>query len=323
MIALLRPTRSLEVLSFALLAVLVLVRLAQAQVQQVVLQKRSPGVAGSHDREVRRGVDPTNPNSAIDQVKTQSMRITIVDAATEKPIIGAEILAPYSGSKGGQQPQRLADENGRFVLQIPLPSEDQWSRSAHFSVTAQHPDFAPRAVAWTASGGDVFAGLPPEVVIKLQPGISIGGKVVDARGAPIGGVKVLLNGSGYRGYTIGGSEQRFHEYPEIIRLDSADPAAVTGNQGRWTFDRFPADLAWINLTLIRPDESRAQFTTAAETPGINRYPTVNLSDLIAKTATLPMPDGLTVRGFVADENGRPLAGVKVSEGYGHGNIVRV
>lgn len=273
-------------------------------------------------REVRIAADPV-PELSLAGTEARALNLTVLDAATGRPLSGADVLAPYIGVFNQPQARRLTDDQGRYTLRFVIPPAAGRREISSFSVSARHPDFAQRAIMWTSSAGDVYAGLPADVTLRLERGVTIGGRVQDEQGAVVAGVRVLLSGSGYDGFSLGADERRTHEYAEVWESDPASPAAVTDASGRWTYARFPAELERLELTLVRPDGSQSTFTTASEENGINHLPPASLAELRATNAILVLPEGLTVRGIVLDEAGQPLAGATVREGYGHGNVVRV
>ena len=272
-------------------------------------------------QEVCVGADPV-PELPVAGAEARALILTVLDAATSKPLSGAEVLAPYIGTFNQPQRRRLTDDQGRYTLRFVIPPVAARRQINSFNVSARHPDFAQRAVMWTSSAGDVHAGLPADVTLRLERGVTIGGRVEDGHGAAVAGVGILLSGSGYSGFSMGADERRTHEYAEVTESDPASPAAVTDPSGRWTYTRVPADLERLELTLARPDGPRSTFSTAAAEHSITQFPLIPLADLRATNAVLVLPEGLTVRGIVVDEAGQPLAGATVREGYGHGNIVR-
>ena len=328
MIASFVPGRKWPLLAVLLLATLGVICLTDAQAPRT---KSAQGAAktfpvddptkkASEPREVRRGTDPL-PTANGTNVPAQALTLIVEEAETGKPIAGAEIFAPV-GDWRKPQPERLTDAQGRYIVQVPLPPAEARRRMSNLNISVRHRDHAAHAVAWTSSGGDVYAILPAEVTVKLAKGIPIGGVVQDEAAKPLAGVKVLLDGSAYRGFTMGTSEQRNHDYAELHLIDTAHPAAVTDAEGRWTFAHFPSELDTVEVTLVRPDESRQSFSTT-ENQSLNARPLVAMRSLKEQTAVLSMRSGLTVRGQVVDEHGRPVAGALVKEGYGHGNIQRV
>lgn len=334
LIASFTPGKRAGLISIAAAAVLALVCLTDAQVsgqrQQVTKTPANPAATNSTSAtllsdkstnappETRIGADP-EPADATNGVRNLALSVLGADG---KPLRDAEISAPYVGAWDEPHPKRLTDTEGKYLLRIPLLPQQYRSAFTHFSVSASHPDYATRTVAWTSSGGDVHAAIPPTATIKLLKGTTVGGIVRDSQSSPLVGVKVLFQGSGYHGFTMGGNQQQSHEYPEIW-MDKNNPAAITDSSGRWSFPKFPPDLQTVEIIFIRPDGSIAKFSTAPGVDNINHFTPVSLDDLLARKAEFTLPDGLTVRGLVVDETGKPLPGVLIKEGYGHGNIERV
>src|SRR6185436_14443991 len=132
----------------------------------------------------------------------------------------------------------------------------------------------------TSSGGDVFAEMPDEVTLQLPRGIAVGGTVQDERGRPVQGARILLTGSGYRGFTMNTTERLKHEYSDLHKLDVTSPAATTDARGRWTFRHFPAELDRLELTVVRPDDARETYSTQDD--GLNLRPGIAVADLKAQ-----------------------------------------
>ncbi len=324
-----RPGKRWGLFSAALLALLGLICLTDAQAPKRTGEKTA--IKGPADtisltktndtRELRRGADPL-PTANGTNIPAHALRITVVDAETGKPVPEAELFAPNVDRWDKPKPRRFADGQGQYLLQAPFPPDKVRRDMSLFTISAKHPDYARRAVGWTASGGDVYAALPKEATIKLEKGIAIGGVVRDERGTPLPGVRVLLSASGYRGFTIGTGERKSHEYSEVWETDEQNPASISDSAGHWSFAHFPSDLASLEITILRSDGSRETFSTPEENR-LNSYPIVSIAALREQNAVFALKDGVTVRGVVVDEAGRPLPGVKIKEGYGHGNIVRV
>lgn len=325
MIADFRPGKRWGGLALALLVGLAVIGLTDAQTAKPVKSVAAVNNSASTnqpagDVELRVGTDP-QPDLTDPTLEVRVLTVTVLDP-DGKPLPGAEVYTPYFGGWNKPRPKRVTDAEGKFILRFPLPPKDQRRQMSNFNVAAGHGNFTQRATMWTSSGGDVYAGLPEAVTIKLERGTSIGGVVRDERGVPLAGVRVLLSGSSYKGFTMGNTERRTHEYSEIWQGDAQSPAATTDASGRWRFDRFPSDLQGVEVTFVRPDDSREVFSTANDN-GLNHRPAISLAELQARTAVVQLRDGVTVRGIVVDETGQPLTNVTLAEGYGHGNIVRV
>jgi len=336
MIANFKPGRRYGLLSAALLAVLAAVSLTDAQTAKPPVASASAAMVANtraDEREVRVGADPA-PEMAPTNAELRTLTVTVLDAATDRPIAGAEVFAPYIGEGKRTQFQRLTDDQGKFILRYAMPPKEAGVRRSGVSLSAKSASHAQRSVSWSSSDMNVDAGLPAEVTLKLAPGIPIGGVVQDERGKPLPGVRVLLSGSNLRGRSTmqfgpdgrvslpNGSEVKPEEHAEVSGYDKRHPAAVTDAQGRWIFAQAPAYLAQWQVTFIRPDDAQESFTTSNDIYAPSQ-PLISLDDLKTQTAVTQLRDGVTVRGICVDEAGRPLSGVTVKEGYGHINIVRV
>lgn len=330
MIASFRPNKRWRFASAVLLAVLGLVCLTDAQAPnasgQTAARKTDTNQADTKGSsttnalpEVRVGADPA-PTLFGTNIPAKTIRITVLDEQG-RPLAGADIEAPYLGGWQTSKLRRLTDQQGRFVLKVPLPPKRVVSRMSNFSVSAEHEGFARRSLMWTSSAGNVYAGLPEKATLRLEKGVPIGGRVEDGRGTPLKGVRVLLRASGYRGFTMGNSERRTHQYSEVWLTDKSHPAATTDASGRWSFEHFPSDLTSTELRFVRPDGSQEVFATE-EGNALEHRPILSFAGLRAQTAVARLEDGVTVRGIVVNESGRPLPGVTVEGGYGYANKVR-
>jgi len=320
MIAGFRPGKRAGLISAALAIALGIVCLTDAQVPRPA--KAVPSVGGKTNKAPVSLDAGSSGESNGTNVEMRQLTITVLNPEG-KPLPGAKIEAPYVGRFDQPRPLRLTDDQGRYTLEIPVPPAEHRSRMTTFSIRASHQDYAPRALGWTSSGGDVYAALPNEATVKLQKGIPVGGTVLNGRKEPLAGVRVVLTGSGYQGFTMGTGQQKAHEYPELHHHTVAAPTATTDQYGRWAFTNFPPDLSVVEISLIRPDDSVARFSTSPGHNNVNRYEPASLTDLLAGKAEFLLPDGVTVRGIVVDETGKPIAGTVVKEGYGHGNVQRV
>ena len=335
MIASFRPQRGRGLLSLLALTAVGLACLTDAQVAKPKSEETpSPALASEKDnavREVRIGADPALATDGTN-APTQSLTVTALDKTSGKPVAGAEVLFATSPFWRSDQtitePRRLTDERGQYTLRIPLPSSDHRPLPGGFYITVRHSDYASRCATWRRSvsyGSDgrplqpeisIFSKLPKEVSMRLDPGISIGGAVVDERGKPLAGVRVLVSRYEYVDF----NRHSFFYSPEVTPQDKAKPAAVTDSRGRWTFSHFPSDLEPVQITFVRPDESSESFATVE---GIGNHRTlVSFDKLADRTALFRLGNGVTVRGRVVDEKGKPLGGVLVKDGYGSGRVYR-
>src|SRR5262249_8487800 len=87
-------------------------------------------------------------------------------------------------------------------------------------------------------------------------------------------------------------------------------------------EHFPSDLENVAVLLERPDHSQETFV-AADRGAVNQQEKVTVAELRNQKAVLKLSEGTTVQGIATDEQGNPVAGVTVKEGYSHGELVTV
>ncbi len=145
------------------------------------------GARAARAAEVERfGVGPW-PELAVTLGPAAVVEGRVIDAATRAPIAFAHVwLTPDEG------PTRtaVAGADGAFVLEGVLPGP--WSVDA----------VAPGYLAPVAEGLQVAAGQTLAVDVPMAPGGVVVGRVVDARGEPVVGARVELEGEGKDGRTV-------------------------------------------------------------------------------------------------------------------------
>jgi len=332
MIADFRPRPRWGLLSLLLVAGLGLACLTDAQVSKTQPSKAAgktiaPASLGEKTnavREVRLGADP--PLIIGGTNAARSLVVTVLDKLSGKPVAGAEMIDVIAETslvferQKEPEPTRLTDERGQFAFQIPLsPFENRNERPSQIHFTVRHPNYALRSAKWWSSIShdtaghstadvDILQKLPKKITIRLDQGIVIGGTVLDERGKRLTGVRVLVFNQ------FAHPQGQMPDYPIVEFSDKTKPAAITDSQGRWTLAHFPSDLEVVEITLVRPDGSSENFATAKGLPrrSMTFVPFVELAD---QAAVFKLNPGVTVRGRVVDEKGRPLSNVQVKDGY--------
>lgn len=307
MIASFSPGRRWGSWALGLLLLLAVVGLTDAQVPKSTAALGNP----PETREVRVGMDP--PLSESEATNATLLSIQVLDPDGQ-PLPGTELELHPVGLGTEQPPLRLTDEKGRFLAQFgPIP-ENLRKRFKYYSVQVRHAKFAPRLLTWMAPSGNAIGQLGSELTIQLQRGIVVGGRVQDQRGQPLAGVEVLIKASRYRRPVSTEESPSSEKYSDMGFSSTPSPVAITDTQGRWTFDRFPPELAQVSIVFKRPDGSQEEFATYNPIPFSD--PEVSMAELKERTLITSMKDGFLVRGLVLDERGQPIPNAIVREGFG-------
>lgn len=242
----------------------------------------------------------------------ETVDITVLDAETGAPVQGARIISGFSESRvfDTKPPMEETDSNG--VVKLPRNGLVSYSKS--FGVFAV--DHEPKAVTWTwgySSNGKrpQFPEVPKQYTVKLERGVEIGGVVRDESGQPVPNVRVEIKGSA-RPRKDDPNDLTPVEVPFYNTLFGESP--VTDAEGRWVCSHFPKNIPFLEFSMVRPDNSCARFHTQqaagfAATGG----ELVKMADLQNRTAQFVMKKGVEVRGTVVDAEGKPLAGITLTE----------
>jgi hypothetical protein len=235
-------------------------------------------------------------NLAYDRPLADSLRrsivdITVVDAATKTPVVGAEVFVlSYIDFK-----YRVisTDQKGQLRVVYPHPGRPS------LNIEVRKDGYVPQRSSWYP--GSRKEGSPRRVTIGLRRGIPIGGLVTDEEGQPIEGVTVVAtvdeHGPGERltddlGYEI------FYEVP--LR---------TGPDGRWQTRSLPATASKVSLQLIHPDYVSGNTRTLGG-PGLRRPTIAALRD---RTDRQVMTRGVRLGGRVVDAAGKPIPNARIVE----------
>lgn len=145
-------------------------------------------------------------------------------------------------------------------------------------------------------GLHVFAGRDHDIgELKLLPGTRIRGRLVDASGRPIGGVKINVRDFRHiLGHTITSNET---DYSLTGRAD-----------GRFVTPPLPSGR--VDLRFVSPGKVRTFLLRWAE-PGTEQ---LDLGDVA-------LADEVPIRGVVLDQDGKPAPGVEVIVEYDYDNAV--
>lgn len=260
--------------------------------------------------------DAVTPKQADSPLKTAEpadvLAITVLDAATGKPVKGAHIINGYSAFMNFQTkpPMLETDENGVVLA----PRKSVLSSAKGFAVL--HPEYEPKAVTWvwgypSTQTPPKFPEIPNEYTIKLDRGVEIGGIVLDEAGKPISNVRVEI-----KGMTMpqeeNPSDPAALEYPFYNTF--FDECPITDAEGRWHCSHFSKQIERVELSLVRPDNSCVRFhTEKAAAFASSGGDLIKMDDLLSNQLELMMKNGVDVLGTVVDSAGKPLAGITLTE----------
>ncbi|MCX5770906.1 MAG: carboxypeptidase regulatory-like domain-containing protein [Candidatus Hydrogenedentes bacterium] len=127
-----------------------------------------------------------------------------------------------------------------------------------------------------------------ELLIELEPAVTIGGIVRNEEGEPVKGVTVALPMPGRRSRMKGGHPPH---------------TETTGEDGAWQCIHAPADASTLPVTLHHPDYADTTYAAGS----------LVSKNLRNETQSLVIRRGLDVCGNVVDENEQPIEGAIVTE----------
>ena len=181
---------------------------------------------------------------------------------------------------------------GRFLITTPA---EKWT-DLHLHLSSDKHVF--REIHWTP------ANLPDHFLFLLDPGIEIGGKVIDYEGNLLKGAKV-----GIRFFQI-------DEEKEAISMVD-DPFVhweATHKDGVWSCSHIPADSTRLEMMVQYPNLAPARYFSSIRDSGFHVDQVAEFDELKRKRVVFILKTGVKVEGLVIDPDGMPLAGVKVTGG---------
>lgn len=210
-----------------------------------------------------------------------TITIQVTDKATGDPIEQADVSAGQARTK--------TDDYGQCSLTVP------GGRANWFSINVTKPGYVSMGVQWR----NLKAGqkLPEQLNFAMEPGTSVGGKVVDETGKPVSGATVHLES--FSGQAEDG---------KVIAHLRADPK--TDSQGMWSTNTAPSgDLKNVDYLINAPGYYDS-----------NTYRNIeNVSQLRDRSLVLTVKHAASIGGTVFDPTGKPVEGANVTggrEGWG-------
>jgi hypothetical protein len=272
-----------------------------------------------------------------------TLKITVVDAITSKPIPGAMVYAPcgilFPAKDAGEIPRWTTDSSGVALIHLGDVPQDPELRMKSFSLLVHCPPYAPIGMSWGPSKPDITADarlqMPKEATAHLERGIKIGGTVKDEHGAPMPQATL----TDFRP-DMDPSASKECDWVEYLFCGSSSnsPVAITDKAGRWEMIGSSRCLENIIIECKRPKVENQYFSSQPGhlfhglLPILGSFPEaarnldaytlfndetkpIRYVDLLESRAELTLKSEFAVQGTVVDPEGKPLPGVRVKGGY--------
>ncbi len=214
------------------------------------------------------------------------VEITVVDDNHE-PMKDVLLKVRLNGDKKEFQ----TDANGKVVVDTkPYENVDRgW-----FVFTAYAKDRVTTQWSWLLNKEQPVV-IPATFTIRLEPGFTIGGAVVDEQGQPVSGAKVVPSYDQL--YRAGNMyENQNHAIPIWDGI-------LTDDEGRWAAEGYSKTNGDIRIAVTHDD-----FLPQKEDRDTGAY---LMSDILAGKVKTVLKRGFPVRGTIRDEQGNPIPGIKV------------
>jgi RNA polymerase sigma factor (sigma-70 family) len=258
------------------------------------------GLAAQESREAnsQSASQPAAPGAGLDksdEMKPDNLpipepsvfRLSLVAAQDARPVVDGEVALSLDSASGSETRTLRPDANGTVSFEMP-------SNIVGLRLVTQIEGFADKRLAWRQDRGET---IPRSYVLKLTPGVKLGGCVVDGQGQPLSGADV----------TTGLEEPPNSPRPEAY---VAGFRVKTDENGRWQACRVAPELVR-DLVL---------FVGHADLPGtwlhVGTEPDAE-EQLRAGTYTFHMAAVTNVSGLVVDPEGNPVSGASVRVGGLH------
>ena len=236
--------------------------------------------------------------SAVPQSKPGTMRVKILDPEG-KPLAGAEVRASIWTDEKDFKSRQDYKTGADGIAEVRLPRTYRIVRIG----TGKSP-FVGMFSRWEKNELAAGKRLPAEYTVRLEAGVSAGGRIVDEKGEPIAGAKVEVMSEG--GSPDNGDARTGYD----IWLATGEDAAATDQDGRWRIDGVPNDKGTkLRLRAFHPD-----YVSDSHWGQSQDDSEVTTEMLLNETAVLTLRRGVVVEGRVTDPDGKPVAGAVVGRG---------
>lgn len=214
-----------------------------------------------------------------DNWQTGILGLKVMDAVTGEPVRGAAL--EFRGQLGKLLPKDAkTNQFGRFEAKHYLPEVE------YADIRVRKAPYASVDLRWNNGP------LPLQYELKMKKAVTVGGTVRTTDGAPVNGASIDI------------SMYIQNNTHETYLVD--DKGLTTDQDGKWRIDGFP------------PDIDPESFGIKVEHPDyvmVERYSiSPSVESLTQQSFVIEMRQGLSVRGHVLDEAGRPIEGAVIMTG---------
>lgn len=216
---------------------------------------------------------PTDEESS--RTRPETLKIQVLRRDTNEPVADAKIQVQMWGKQTDARPVLTTDADGYATFHYP-----DGTSSVQLWATVHAAGLVPYFVSW----GRAVApkALPTEKVIHLDTGKSIGGTVVNLDGHPVSGAKISI--------TVPATDSPYQIHYLLLDVSTDD-------DGRWSFDGAPLNLAGISVYIQHPHYIKTGIPVQDRTDG--RY---------------ELDPGLSMTGRVIDNEGQPVPNAQITVG---------
>ena len=220
---------------------------------------------------------------------TNQLALEIVTADSGKPVpnVGLE----YWRQDGPQHRHYGSLQSTRFgVCRVPVAR----NTATALQIVSHVDGFAETCLDWRTERGE---GIPQQYTLRLARSTPIGGRVVDADGAPVAGAEVV-----FQNQWDPASEARpqSDNFRGLFRV-----TAVTDAEGRWQIDRIakgtiPTIFGWAD----HPEHAGSPLIYVKRDREVEKQ-------LLAGAYVFHLSRTVAVSGLVVDPDGQPVSGASV------------
>jgi protocatechuate 3,4-dioxygenase beta subunit len=302
------PLRRRNALAFGAVAILIAVLLGVLQI--ALAAPPAKPAATTPETKTDSAPKPESPSETsskeTSEPNPQSMRVRVLDPENN-PAADADVHASVWTNEKGFRHNRDYKTDAKGVAVVELPTTRDivrlWVGKKPFVTMFSH---------WEQNELASGTPLPSEYTVRLERGVTAGGRIVDEQGKPIVGAMVEVMKDG--GKPTKGDDRT--EYQTWLASKGSDMpqeggAATTDADGRWRIERIPDnDSVTLRLKVSHPDyASDTAWGQLQDEAGIT---TESLRHETA-TLTLPKTRGVVIQGRITDHEGKPIKDAKVMQ----------